>query len=61
MKVKIMDKKLNSSWKYNNYNGVRCSIGIKLHLCIYSVSDGQAQLEPLVCRQDVVNCEHVIY
>lgn len=56
MIIRNMDKKLNSSWKYNNYNGINFSIGIKLHLCISSVTDGQAQLRALVCRQDVVNC-----
>lgn len=51
-----MGKKLNSSWKFNNYNGIQFSTGIKLHLCVYSVSDGQALLGALVCRQDAVNC-----
>lgn len=51
-----MDKKLNFSWKCNNCNGIQFSIGIKLHLCIHSISDGQAQLGTLGCRQDVVDC-----
>lgn len=56
MKTRNMGKKLNSSWKYNNYYEIQFSIGIKLHLCVYTVGDGQAQLGALVCRQDVVNC-----